>query len=238
MTAPAIVPRHVAVVVPASNEEGNIAATLHSIAAARRHLPPHVSSSVIVVADACVDATAAIARRVCNDINDVVLVTDHCNVGAARRHGTDHALSAVPSEPRMVWIATTDADTLVGPDWFTTQLQLAGHGIVGVAGIVQLRGDATITLRHAFATSYQLAPDGTHDHVHGANMAMRGDAYLAAGGWRDLPTGEDHDLWHRLAAIGPVIQTTAMTVQTSARRRGRAPAGFADDMATLHGVGA
>ena len=36
--------------------------------------------------------------------------------------------------------------------------------------------------------------NGTHGHVHGANMGFRGDAYLAAGGWYPLASGEDHDL--------------------------------------------
>ena len=45
-----------------------------------------------------------------------------------------------------------------------------------------------------FRMTYQINTDGTHPHVHGANLGMRADAYLAAGGWNPLPTAEDHDL--------------------------------------------
>lgn len=230
--------RRVAVVVPACNEQDNISATLLSIQVAQQRLNGPRTSGIVVVADACVDDTAALARRACDGVHDVVLTTHHGNVGSARRRGAGHALSAFPHDPRRLWIASTDADTLVGTDWLTIQLDLARHGIVGVAGTVALRSDAPTTLRQAFTRSYRLAPDGSHEHVHGANMGVRGDAYLQAGGWSGLATGEDHDLWRRLAGVGPLISTTAMAVRTSPRRQGRAPAGFADDMAMLHGIGA
>jgi hypothetical protein len=37
--------------------------------------------------------------------------------------------------------------------------------------------------------------DGTHPHVHGANLGIRADAYSDAGGWNDLTVAEDHCLW-------------------------------------------
>ena len=42
-----------------------------------------------------------------------------------------------------------------------------------------------------------MARDGTHRHVHGANLGVRADLLDAVGGWRRLHTGEDHDLWQR-----------------------------------------
>lgn len=65
-------------------------------------------------------------------------------------------------------------------------------------------------------------------------MAMRADAYLAAGGWQPLACGEDHDLWARLSQIGNCVSSTAISVRTSARLEGRAPDGFAADLAALH----
>jgi hypothetical protein len=65
-----------------------------------------------------------------------------------------------------------------------------------------------------------------HPHVHGANLGVRADAYLAAGGFAAHPTGEDHALWRALADR-PRIATRRIPVVTSARRRARAPSGFA-----------
>ena len=64
-------------------------------------------------------------------------------------------------------------------------------------------------------------------------MGFRADAYRAAGGWNPLATGEDHDLWSRLRLTGPVVSSTRLRVATSMRLRGRAPDGFANDLATL-----
>ena len=88
-----------------------------------------------------------------------------------------------------------------------------------------------------FAASYDLPSDGTHRHVHGANMGTRGDVYLLAGGWRRLHTGEDHDLWARLGQVTKCVSSTAITVRTSARLVGRAPAGFARDIARMVAAG-
>ena len=54
------------------------------------------------------------------------------------------------------------------------------------------------------------------------------DVYVAAGGFRPVTTGEEHELWTRLRARGDAtVSSTAAPVLTSGRRIGRAPAGFA-----------
>ena len=66
----------------------------------------------------------------------------------------------------------------------------------------------------------------------GANLGVRADRYLAAGGWADLPTAEDHDLWRRLHQTGARTCSSAkIVVATSGRRIGRAPHGFAGALA-------
>ena len=64
--------------------------------------------------------------------------------------------------------------------------------------------------------------------MHGANLGIRGDAYLALGGWPALPTGEDAELVRRATAAGHVriARSAAIPVVTSTRRAGRAPQGF------------
>jgi cellulose synthase/poly-beta-1,6-N-acetylglucosamine synthase-like glycosyltransferase len=73
--------------------------------------------------------------------------------------------------------------------------------------------------------------DVTHPHVHGANLGIRADAYLDAGGWSDLALAEDHCLWGRVRACGwRVASSVACVVTTSGRLNGRAQGGFADTL--------
>jgi len=226
---------HVVVVVPARNEEDSIVQCLQSLRAARRELHDDVTCTVTVVADRCADRTVRYALRELIDPGDIVLESTVGSVGAARQLGTECALLDVALPLHRVWIANTDADTVVSRDWLTTHLDVARSGAVGVAGVVELRRDRPcgVTLRESFERSYRRAADGSHPHVHGANLGCRADAFRAVGGWNPLRTGEDHDLWARLARYGPVESTTASSVATSARTTGRAPAGFAADLAAL-----
>ena len=70
--------------------------------------------------------------------------------------------------------------------------------------------------------------------MHGANLGVRADAYLAAGGHPRLATGEDVALVRSLEALGARLLRTAVDpVLTSGRRVGRAPDGVAGDLAAL-----
>ena len=87
-------------------------------------------------------------------------------------------------------------------------------------------------LEALFRSSYVIGEDGAHPHVHGANIGVRADAYLGAGGWAALATAEDHDLWTRLDSQGHErLSDASLQVVTSGRRKGRAPMGFADALA-------
>lgn len=230
---------HVAVVVPAHDERALIGRSLSSLLRAREALPPGVSCSIVVAADACTDSTAMASRlRLCSR-RDLVLDVDVRSAGAARRLGTAAGLAASPVPAERVWISCTDSDTVVGDDWITRQLALAESGAEGVAGIVVLQDDGNLDagLRRRFASSYRINADGSHEHVHGANLGVRADAYLAAGGFRNLQTGEEHDLWNRLRALGcDLVSTAELVVATSARLSGRAPNGFAADLLALDGA--
>ncbi len=243
MTAPAARPTiiHVAVVIPARDEAATITHALAAVADACTPLVDRITASCVVVADACTDNTADIARRWTSDstrtgVSWSIIKCSGRRVGAARRLGTAAAIADADAHgvrSESMWLAHTDADTVVDPQWLTMQIELADHGIDAVAGIVELDTTVPAALQHRFAVHYPVNADGTHSHVHGANLAMRASTYLAAGGWADFMTGEDHDLWRRLNSVGACMSSTAITVRTSGRIDGRAPDGFAADIRSL-----
>jgi glycosyltransferase involved in cell wall biosynthesis len=222
------------VVIPARNEAGTIELCIESIFKAYSAIAKQVALWVVVAADLCTDSTVALARRALGDRGEVLEIVAG-SAGTARRVGVRAALARLSEVPlSRIWIANTDADSYVPADWLSTQLAHADSGITAIAGIVELadsdRGDSAV---HAlFSSYYERRPDGTHDHVHGANLGVRADAYMQVGGWADKALAEDHCLWNRIKNQGwPVVSTTSLCVTTSSRFSGRAPGGFAD---TLH----
>ncbi|MBO0819901.1 MAG: glycosyltransferase [Nocardiopsaceae bacterium] len=226
--------RSVGVIIPAHDEQDLLPSCLASMHLAiggirrSRGLPVRL----VVVADACQDRTAEVARQA----GAVVVSVDARCVGAARAAGAREVLRRTRHlDPRDVWLATTDADTLVPARWLREQARYADLGWDAVAGTVRVenwRGHPP-GVRSAFAERYD-AGSGPHPHVHGANLGFRAAAYLRAGGFPDVPTGEDHALVPALHSAGArVLRTRALPVVTSARREARAPLGFSHYLAEL-----
>ncbi|MEJ1963287.1 MAG: glycosyltransferase [Gammaproteobacteria bacterium] len=220
----------VGAVVPARNEQARVQRCLDSVLAAAEASGAR-EVLIVLVADRCTDRTAALGRQILGNRGRVL----ECEAGApgtARRLGAEVILDALHKVPRSrLWLANTDADSYVPADWIRRQLRMAGEGATAIAGIVAVDSFAThgTAAAEAFAQHYVLNADGTHPHVHGANIGVRADVYLDAGGWSDIAVGEDHCLWQRVQRCGwPVRSTTASIVTTSGRLRGRARGGFAD----------
>ncbi len=222
-----------AVIVPAQNESLSIGRCLQSIKNAAHVCNHRASTWIVVVADECTDNTADIARTVLGTHGEVIECA-HRSAGTARRIGVEAALHHFQHYDRdRTWLANTDADTCVPDEWLAHQLDLADQGVTAVAGIVGI--DALSGLAPELASllmaDYEIAMDGTHKHVHGANLGVRADAYIDAGGWSDLALAEDHCLWGRLKMKGwPVAASASSIVMTSGRLHGRATGGFADTL--------
>lgn len=215
----------ICVIVPAASEEDHIGPCLSSIMASRDLLyrsAPDVPVQVVVVLDSCAGGTAETAAAA-GEVT-LVPVSARC-VGAARRAGAAAALTG--NQPaRELWLASTDADCEVPPGWLAGMLALATGGADLVLGTVLPGSGLSPALRARWLRNHQLR-DG-HPHVHGANLGIRGDAYLALGGWQPMVTGEDVDLAARACAAGwvRISRTAAIPVLTSVRQAGRAPRGF------------
>jgi glycosyltransferase involved in cell wall biosynthesis len=228
----------VGVVVPAHDEEALLPACLASVRAAldRVRRTRGVVTRLVVVLDACRDGSAAV---VAGRPDVVPILVAHRNVGAARAAGVDAVARLLPGRPAgRVWVATTDADSTVPPDWLTTQLDLADRGAAAVVGTVTVTdwSGHPDSSRARWTASYVAAE--RHPHVHGANLGATLAAYHAAGGFPPLATGEDVTLVHRLAEVtgSALVRTATVPVVTSSRRRGRAADGFADHLRGLAGT--
>jgi hypothetical protein len=227
-----------AVVVPVRDEAARLGACLTAVgvAAARVRLRLAGGVRVVVVLDRCTDGSASVAAA----HPGVEVVTSRAGrAGAARRRGAAHVLATTPLPPGRLWLAGTDADTRVPPHWLEHQLELAAAGADLVLGTVrpdpaELPGEVL----SAWSDGYRDV-DG-HPHVHGASLGVRGDAYLAAGGFAPVAAHEDVRLVDAAQRAGArVVRTAGCPVVTSGRTRGRAPEGFAAFLRDLRrGVGA
>lgn len=219
----------IVVVVPANDEQDEIGGCLAALARSRRELEistaGRVRADVVVVLDDCRDGTAAVAAGFA-DVRTVSCVAGR--VGTARRVGVAWALADLDHRPvEQVWIANTDADSRVPPDWLVRMLAHAERGAHLVLGTVLPAPGLDEHAWRAWHTAHRLH-DG-HPHVHGANLGVNATAYLQLGGWADLASHEDVDLVARAGSTeGMCIRRCGdLPVTTSVRRAGRAPHGFA-----------
>ncbi len=218
----------VVVVVPAHNEFASLSRCVTAVLAAAAKAPAPVF--VVAVLDACDDDSASLSDRFGPDV--AFLEVDERNVGAARAAGFRFARSVLRSPGGRTWFATTDADTKVGPDWLVAQLNRDADMVLGVVHVDQWRHHPD-AVADRFEEDYDSDQPG-HEHIHGANMGCRADAYWRVGGFRDLASGEDVELVQRFEAAGcRVYWDDELSVATSDRRNGRAAGGFADHLAEL-----
>ena len=165
-----------------------------------------------------------------------IVSVSHHNVGRDRRHGLAQLLDD-GGPPERLWLASTDADSTVPPDWLARQLHWQRAGAQAVAGTVRVDdwSDHAEGVRLRFEHHQRALGTGHgHDHVHGTNLGFRADAYLAVGGMPEIGLAEDHALWSGFAQDDrPVVAAGDLCVTTSARRDGRAPGGFSDFVQSL-----
>jgi cellulose synthase/poly-beta-1,6-N-acetylglucosamine synthase-like glycosyltransferase len=231
-------PEFVGIVVPAHNEADRIDRSLATVRRALEHAClQRVAIEIVVISDSSTDTTADRARQALRK-QDSVLEIDRQNAGAARLAGFDLLLSAsegLPSET--VWLATTDADTLVPRDWIMRQLRWWRRGADAVAGMVAPLSwwEQTSTVQQRYEVHMSSLGTGQgHPHVHGANLGVTRDAYCAAGGMPPISSGEDRAFCNSVKAVGrKVFHVSDVVVETSTRRKGRAPDGFSCLLRTL-----
>ena len=222
----------VVVVVPVHDEAQRLGACLASLRQAAHHPRLRgVDVHLVVVLDTCSDGSEAVAADLLVD-GDLLLAVAGRNVGAARDAGFRAALDrSDPRDPRTVWLASTDADTVVPADWLARHLVLADAGWEAVAGVIRVvdwsHHPDHVRERYNALLESRRRPGGRHTHVYGANLGVLAAAYCAVGGFPLLARGEDMGLWRRLQQGGHrVLAAQASWVTTSARSDPRALAGL------------
>ncbi|MFB5855891.1 glycosyltransferase [Stenotrophomonas maltophilia] len=214
----------IGILVPAHNEAASIERCLQSIRSAALHPALDGEAVQVVVAlDSCSDATESICRQ---QWVDTVRLEVRC-VGVARAAA---AAELIGRGAR--WLASTDADSEVPPEWLVAQLEGRCDAFCGLVDIATTSRTER-RLRRAFQKRQQWGDD--HGRIHGANLGVSAQAYLAAGGFAPLRCGEDVALVRRLQRLGADVRWAgAPVVMTSPRLVGRATGGFS---AYLAGMG-
>lgn len=241
---PGLAPLEACIVVPARDEEDRIGPCLEALAAQRGVRP--AAYEVLLVLDGCRDQTAARAAEVAAahpSLRLRALQGPGKGVGAARKLGMDLAAQLlIAAGRRGGLIASTDADTIVAPDWLGEQLELVARGARAIGGAVHLSSvdgldEELLERRRAraadrFAAVLERDPEAEHHHFAGASMSLTADAYVTIGGMEPLVALEDEALERRLSEAGIAIERPAgVRVRTAPRLNGRAPRGLARDLA-------
>jgi glucosyl-3-phosphoglycerate synthase len=236
------------VVVPAHNEELRIGRCLEALAGQVEVAPEEFE--VIVVLDACEDGTAAEieARRGGPAIHTVIGPGQ--GAGPARATGMDIGCARLESLGLSGGLlASTDADSVVAPDWIARQLGAIATGAEAIGGEVTLDPAEAAALPPGIlagreaqlaARTREAAARGPAEHAHfsGASLGVTPRAYRQAGGMAWMAALEDQELEDRLAAAGIAIhRLRPVSVVTAARTEGRAERGLARDLELARWLG-
>jgi glucosyl-3-phosphoglycerate synthase len=241
------------VVVPAHNEERLIGRCLQALVDQVEVRGDEFE--VIVVLDACTDATAARASDFIRHIWRIksegqgdgpeihTVEGPGEGAGPARATGMDIGCARLESLGRHGGLlASTDADSVVAPDWIARQLEAIAAGAEAIGGEVVLDPSEAEALPAAVladreaqlaARTREAAARGPAEHAHfsGASLGVTPDAYRRAGGMSWMAALEDQELEDRLVAAGVRIhRLRPVSVVTAARTEGRAARGLARDL--------
>ncbi len=236
----------VLVAVPARDEQETIGEALASVTAALALAEEHGlvgRSHVEVSAHRCTDRTLDVGLAALAGVASAGVERDETSesVGQVRHAAVRRGLARLGSPPESTWVLSTDADTVVEPDWVRNVLREAeaarAVAVVGLADLDRWRGNEAAADAYAAVIAAKLRdPVGLHqhDHVYGANLAVRADAYLDCGGFPAHLHGEDQVLVDRLVERGHrVARTRNIRVRTSGRLVGRAEHGLAGHLRRL-----
>ncbi len=199
----------ISVIVPARNEEGNIAHCIHSLL--RQHYPRNLLE-IIVVDDHSTDNTASVVRQFKGlGVKLVSLpAAGLSHTVAFKKMAIQAGIYAASGS----LIVTTDADCTAGTDWIRT---IAAYhratGAVFIVAPVKIKpGRRVLSVFQSidFAVLQGITAAGVHTGFHrmcnGANLAYEKEAFLAVKGFEGIDhiaSGDDMLLMEKIATQYP-----------------------------------
>ena len=170
---------------------------------------PRSEFEIIVVDGESRDGTREIAARYA----DHVVVQTTPGIGGARNDGVRVARAEV--------IATTDADCRIPPDWLEHIVEdFKDPAVVAVCGPDgPFDGGRKARFIYFFVRGLiRLAALAGLYGTGGTNSAFRKGAFLAVGGYRNLPHSDDVDVGIRIRSQGRIVYDPRLYVEISVRR--------------------
>lgn len=242
------------VAVPAKNEARRIGRALEALG--RLHGETRASCRLVVLANNCTDATAEVARRAARglpfltEVIEVQFAPEQAHVGQARAQAVALAAAHLADCPEGL-LATTDADTLVAPDWARRMRAALGAGADLVAGRIltlpeeRRRMPAALRRLQLQDAAYQLLasqlisrldpqphdPWPRHHQHFGASLGLKLSAWRQLGGWPAARCLEDLALVHAAGRLDLRLRhCPQVRVWTSARVGGRVDLGLSSQL--------
>ena len=240
----------VVVGIPVHNEADCIAPMLRSFAAQNTA----VRFAVLLLMNNCTDATRTVVEALSPALPFPVhaltrrLGRDRANAGTARRLAMQAAARLTPLDG---FLLSTDADTVLPPNWVEANLAALRQGVDAVAGRALIDPvDETALPAHMVANEervqllttlldqidWLIDPDPAdpwprHTENSGASIGVSLHAYHRVGGIPAMKLGEDRAFFEALRHEDARIRhAPEITVTVSGRLHGRAKGGMADTM--------
>ena len=136
--------------------------------------------------DSCTDQSRSIVQR----YGVSWIECNYACVGKARDLGIRQLI-----QNGATWLACTDADSVVSPDWL--RCQILHQPTDAICGIVTLDDLSRLSvMKQKYLSHYQDCMD--HHHIHGANLSFSAAAYMQVGGFEPVPCHEDVSLIQKL----------------------------------------
>jgi len=201
----------ISVIIPARNEENNIAACLDSLAAQDY---PNELLEIIVADDHSTDGTAGIVSRYTDSGIILLDLKKEISVTPGHPGSKKSAISAGIKKSSGTLIITTDADCVFPEKWLSTMVSFyETYDPVFIAAPVKFSKEKKalhvfqsldfLSLQGITAASVY---DGFHTMCNGANLAYEKEAFEAVDGFAGIDkiaSGDDMLLMHKIYTLNP-----------------------------------
>lgn len=195
------------IIIPARNEEENIANCLNSIL--KQNYPDNLYE-IIVVDDYSNDDTAAIVNSFCSQYQNIRLISLQNELqGKPLNAYKKKAIEIAIEKSVGNWIITTDADCIVLPNWLKNLNDfIVEKQMVFIAAPVIFLKEKTIISQFQYidfmalqAATAATVSVGLHSMCNGANLAYQKSTFYEVGGFKgidNIASGDDMLLMNKI----------------------------------------